>query len=161
MFPVIDIYRYLDLVIKGFVIDMHTVYCVVRVALSFAFFAVFCRSLFVLFLLADALLVRLDWQLSCIVSVSVIGGGNQSTQRKSQICLKSLTNLITMPICPLFTLMTRYMLSFMLSGILGSVLATLSKSMFRRILIHVHVQNVIRRQWISYFGYTHLLSSYY
>jgi hypothetical protein len=32
----------------------------VRVALSFAFFAVFCRSLFVLFLLADALLVRLD-----------------------------------------------------------------------------------------------------
>ena len=32
---------------------------------------------------------------SYIVSVSFIGGGNQSTQRKPPICRKSLTNYIT------------------------------------------------------------------
>ena len=33
--------------------------------------------------------------ISVIVQVSFIGGGNQSTQRKAQTCHKSLTNFIT------------------------------------------------------------------
>jgi hypothetical protein len=35
------------------------------------------------------------FQLQYIVSVSFIGGGNRSTQRKPQTCHKSLTNFIT------------------------------------------------------------------
>jgi len=31
-----------------------------------------------------------------IMRVSIIGGGNQSTRRKSPICHKSLTNFITL-----------------------------------------------------------------
>jgi len=33
--------------------------------------------------------------ISIIMAVSFIGGGNWSTRRKSPTCLKSLTNLIT------------------------------------------------------------------
>jgi len=32
---------------------------------------------------------------SYVLAVSVIGGGNRSTQRKPQTCRKSLTNIIT------------------------------------------------------------------